>query len=137
MRTTNFNTNATTMNNINTILFNYKRVVAQPFSEHDSHIIFCYDMYYELPGGKLLYLEPVFLNKECSLKELCDVLNRAVKRELDKLVEWNDDITYTALYKERHKTVKAYKLYKLSDEPTEFMEWDTVAVIPVFGAADF
>lgn len=36
-----------------------------------------------------------------------------------------------------HNTVKAYKLYKLSDEPTEFMEWNPVAVIPVFGTTDF
>ena len=137
MKTTNYNVNATTMNSINTILFNYKKVVAQPFSEHDSHIIFCYDMYYELPKGKLLYLEPIFLNKEYSLKELCDVLNRAIKRELNKLVEWNDDITYTALYRNRHSVVDAYKLYKLSEEPAEFMKWDTVTVIPVFGATDF
>lgn len=34
-------------------------------------------------------------------------------------------------------TNKAYKLYKLLDEPTEFIEWDTVAVIPVFGVTDF
>lgn len=119
-------------NNITVITKNYEDISISYTTPRNKSEILGYRLGY---GEEDILLGNVGPNP--TAQELCNVLNRAMKRELDKLVEWNDDIIYTTLYKNHRNTVKAYKLYKLSDEPAKFMEWDTITVIPVFGATDF